>query len=100
MGQTITKKPDLTDQALEWVCSYQHSEEDGHHLVPLQIIGASSFEEHVCLVKKQHGIPLAHHIQDQVEGIFNARWVKSQITGRHPGTIVSIQPQLGQQIWE
>jgi hypothetical protein len=44
--------------------TYEDTEEDRNHLVTFEIVGATGFEEDVCFIEEQDGVPFADHVED------------------------------------
>ena len=61
----------------------EDAQEDGDHLVALEVGGGAGLEEDVGLVEQQHGVPLGHHLEDRVQRLLDPRRVQPQVPRRH-----------------
>lgn len=56
-------------------------QENGHDLVPLEVVRGTSLEEDIALIEEKDGVPAGDELEDTREAVFNLPGLRAQITG-------------------
>ena len=65
------------------VVVFEHAEEDADQLVALEFVQAALFQEHVCFVEQEDGVPARAHVEDALQLGLNVSRIEAQFASGH-----------------